>query len=420
MRGLSSASCNLASDGRVRRTPVDMIDRMGPLSGLRVLEFEAIGPAPFAGMMLADMGADVLLVDRAADARLGFNRERWYDVMMRGRRSVTLDLKSAQGVEAALQLCERADVVIEGLRPGVMERLGLGPETMRARNPRLVYGRMTGWGQQGPLAERAGHDINYIALSGVLHAMGRRGEPPAPPLNLVGDFGGGGMMLAFGIACAVIEARSSGRGQTIDAAMVDGASTLATMFGGMLATGAWTEDRGANVLDGGAPWYDTYETKDGRYVSIGAIEPKFYRELLERLALTDAALPDQQDRAGWPALRAAFTRTFASRTRDEWCAVFEGSDACFAPVLTFSEARAHPHAQARSAFQRVGSVEQPAPAPRFDRTPGRTRRPPPERGEGGREALQEWGFDAAQIAHFEALGVGLAAAGASAPDRSAK
>jgi alpha-methylacyl-CoA racemase len=290
---------------------------------------------------------------------------------------------------------------------------------MRARNPRLVYGRMTGWGQQGPLAERAGHDINYIALTGVLHAMGRPGEPPAPPLNLVGDFGGGGMLLAFGIACAVIESRSSGRGQTIDAAMVDGAATLATMFGGMLATGAWTEARGANVLDGGAPWYDTYETKDGRFVAIGAIEPKFYRELLERLGLTDAALPDQHDRAGWPALRAAFTRTFASRTRDEWCAVFEGSDACFAPVLTFSEARAHPHAQARSAFQQVGAVEQPAPAPRFDRTPGRTRRPPPERGEGGREALHDWGFDAAQITQLAALGVGMAAAGAPVRDGSA-
>ena len=384
-----------------------------------MLEFEAIGPAPFAGMMLADMGADVLLVDRATDPRLGFSRARWYDVMMRGRRSVTLDLKSAQGVEAALRLGERADIVIEGLRPGVMERLGLGPEAMRARNPRLVYGRMTGWGQQGPLAERAGHDINYIALSGVLHAMGRPGQPPAPPLNLVGDFGGGGMMLAFGIACAVIEARNSGRGQTIDAAMVDGASTLATMFGGMLATGAWTEARGVNVLDGGAPWYDTYGTKDGRFVSIGAIEPKFYRELLERLDLSDAALPDQHDRAGWPALRAAFTRTFASRTRDEWCAVFEGSDACFAPVLTFSEARAHPHAQARAAFQQVGAVEQPAPAPRFDRTPGRTRRPPPERGEGGREALQDWGFDAGQIEQLAALGVGMATVDAPARDGSA-
>ena len=291
-----------------------MIDRMGPLAGLRVLEFEAIGPAPFAGMMLADMGADVLLVDRATDARLGFNRERWYDVMMRGRRSVTLDLKSAQGVEAALRLCECADVVIEGLRPGVMERLGLGPAAMLARNPRLVYGRMTGWGQHGPLPERAGHDINYIALSGVLHAMGRPDQPPAPPLNLVGDFGGGGMMLAFGIACAVIEARSSGRGQVIDAAMVDGASLLATMFTGMQATGAWSETRGVNVLDGGAPWYDTYRTKDDRFVAIGAIEPKFYRERLERLGLAAAALPEQQDRARWPSARDTTSTT--SRCRE--------------------------------------------------------------------------------------------------------
>jgi alpha-methylacyl-CoA racemase len=287
---------------------------------------------------------------------------------------------------------------------------------MLARNPRLVYGRMTGWGQHGPLAERAGHDINYIALSGVLHAMGRPDQPPAPPLNLVGDFGGGGMMLAFGIACAVIEARSSGRGQVIDAAMVDGASLLATMFTGMQATGAWSETRGVNVLDGGAPWYDTYRTKDDRFVAIGAIEPKFYRELLERLGLAETPLPEQQDRAGWPELRTVFTRTFASRTRDEWCTVFEGSDACFAPVLTFSEARAHPHAQARSAFTKVGTIEQPAPVPRFDRTPGGTRRPPPERGELGREALQDWGFAAAQIEQLTALGVGVAAAGA--PSRS--
>jgi alpha-methylacyl-CoA racemase len=387
-----------------------MIDRMGPLAGLRVLEFEAIGPAPFAAMMLADMGADVLLVDRASDARLGFGRERWYDVMMRGRRSVTLDLKSAGGGEAALLLAARADVVIEGLRPGVMERLGLGPDPLLARNPRLVYGRMTGWGQHGPLAERAGHDINYIALTGALHAMGRPGQPPAPPLNLVGDFGGGGMMLAFGIACAVIEARASGRGQVVDAAMVDGASLLSTMFAGMLASGNWSEQRGVNVLDGGAPWYDTYETKDGRFVAIGAIEPKFYRELLERLGLADTALPAQHDRTRWPELRTAFTRVFGSRTRDEWCAVFDGSDACFAPVLTFGEARSNPHAVARAAFADVGDIAQPAAAPRFSRTPGATRRPPPERGALGRDALKDWGFEAAEIERLAALGVGMTAA----------
>jgi len=356
------------------------------------------------------MGADVLLVDRPSDPRLGFGRERGYDVMLRGRRSVTLDLKSPGGRDAALLLADRADVVIEGFRPGVMERLGLGPQAMRARNPRLVYGRMTGWGQHGPLAERAGHDINYIALTGALHAMGRPGQPPAPPLNLVGDFGGGGMMLAFGVACAVIEARASGQGQVVDAAMVDGASLLATMFAGMLASGIWSEQRGVNVIDGGAPWYDTYETRDAKFVSIGAIEPKFYRELLERLGLADAALPAQQDRARWPELRAAFTRAFAARTRDEWCAVFDGSDACFAPVLTFSEARVHPHALARDAFTTVGEIAQPAAAPRFDRTPGFIGGPPPARGAGGREALRDWGFDSAQIEHLASLGIGMTAA----------
>ena len=385
-----------------------MIDRMGPLTGLRVLEFEAIGPAPFGAMLLADMGADVLLVDRAEDPRLGFGRDRWFDVMMRGRRSLTLDLKSAGGIEAAKQLADKADVVVEGFRPHVMERLGLGPEVLMARNPRLVFARMTGWGQSGPLADRAGHDINYIALTGALNAIGRAGEAPVPPLNLVGDFGGGGMLLAFGIACAVIEARQSGRGQVVDAAMVDGASLLATMFSGMLASGQWSEERGANMLDSGAPWYDSYRTKDGRYVAIGAIEPKFYRELLERLGLDAAALPAQHDRAGWPRLREQFSARFGARTRDEWCAVFDGSDACFAPVLTFSEAREHPHARARDAFARVGSIDQPAPAPRFSRTPGSTRRPPPERGALGREALADWGFDAAAVEALVALGVGLA------------
>jgi alpha-methylacyl-CoA racemase len=385
-----------------------MMARMGPLHGLRVLEFEAIGPAPFAGMMLADMGADVLLVDRAEDARLGFGRERWFDIMFRGRRSVTLDLKSARGVEAALRLADRADVVIEGLRPGVMERLGLGPEVVRARNPRLVYARMTGWGQSGPLAERAGHDIDYIALSGALHAIGRADSPPVPPLNLVGDFGGGGMLLAFGIACAVIEARSSGQGQVVDAAMVDGASLLSTMMIGMLAANRWSEARASNTLDGAAPWYDTYATKDGRFVAFGAIEPKFYRDMLQGLGLANAALPPQHDKAGWPQLRQAFAAAVATKTRDEWCAVFENLDACFAPVLTFTEARSHPHAQARDAFVTVGEIAQPAAAPRFDRTPGAAGGPPPERGARGRAALADWGVDAAQIDELRALGVGMA------------
>ena len=385
-----------------------MMPGMGPLTGVRILEFEAIGPGPFCGMMLADMGADVLLVDRPGDPGLGLKRDRGFDVMLRGRRSATLDLKSKQGVQAALALAAKADAIIEGFRPGVMERLGLGPEVLLARNAKLVYGRMTGWGQDGPLAARAGHDINYIALSGVLHAIGRKGEAPVPPLNLVGDFGGGGMLLAFGIACALLEARSSGRGQVVDAAMVDGAATLAAMFSGMLAQGRWNETRGDNLLDTGAPWYDTYETSDGKHVAIGSIEPKFYAELLERLGLANEALPKQNDRSGWPTLRAAFARRFKEKTRDEWCAVFEGSDACFAPVLSFSEARAHPHNAQRQSFVAAGKVEQPAPAPRFSRTPGAIRRAPPERGEGGAQALQDWGFSAAEIATLKGQGLGLA------------
>jgi alpha-methylacyl-CoA racemase len=378
---------------------------MGPLTGLKILEFEAIGPGPFCGMMLADMGADVLLVDRPDDPRLGFGRDRWFDVMMRGRRSATLDLKSAGGIEAALELAGKADAIIEGFRPGVMERLGLGPEPLLKKNPRLVYGRMTGWGQDGPLAPRAGHDINYIALTGVLHAIGRAGGAPVPPLNLVGDFGGGGMLLAFGIACGLVEAQRSGKGQVVDAAMVDGASLLAAMFSGMLAANRWSETRGENVLDTGAPWYDTYETKDGKHVAIGSIEPKFYEELLRRLGLENSALPAQHDRKGWPALRKLFSERFLEKSRDEWCTVFEGSDACFAPVLTFSEARAHPHNAARRNSVLAGRVEQPAPAPRFSRTPGAIRRAPPERGEGGGEALADWGFSHAEVEKLKTLGM---------------
>ncbi len=381
---------------------------MGPLSGLRVLEFEAIGPGPFAGMMLADMGADVLLVDRLVDGELGFGRERRFDVMLRGRRSVTLDLKSPGGAQAALRLAEKADAIIEGFRPGVMERLGLGPDAMLARNPRLVYGRMTGWGQDGPLAARAGHDIDYIALSGALHAIGRAGEAPVPPLNLVGDFGGGGMLLAFGIACAVIEARTSGRGQVVDAAMIDGVGILSTMFAGLAASGQWNETRGDNVLDTGAPWYETYETRDGKHVAIGAIEAKFFAELVARLGLDASLLAEQNDRAAWPRMRELFAARFKERTRDDWVEAFEGSDACFAPVLSFAESRAHPHVVARSGSISLGGVDQPAPAPRFTRTPGAVRTPPPERGSGGAAALSDWGFGSADIEALSALGVGFA------------
>jgi alpha-methylacyl-CoA racemase len=375
---------------------------MGPLAGIRVLEFEAIGPGPFAGMLLADMGADVLVVDRPASSDLGLKRERWYDVLMRGKRSVTLDLKGKEGSQAALQLIARADALIEGFRPGVMERLGLGPEVALARNPKLVYGRMTGWGQDGPLAARAGHDLNYIALAGVLHAFGRRGEPPVPPLNLIGDFGGGGMLLGFGIACALLEAGRSGKGQVVDAAMVEGASLLGAMFSGFLAAKTWSEERGVNILDTGAPWYDVYETKDGKYVSIAAIEAKFYHALLDKLGLKD--LP-QHERSRWHEMHAIFQGKFKEKTRDEWCNLFEGSDACFAPVLTFSEARAHPHNKARNAFVEVAKVKQPAPAPRFSRTPGAVRRAPPERGEGGLAALSDWGFSEKEVEGLRSAGL---------------
>jgi len=378
---------------------------MGPLAGIRVLEFESIGPAPFAGMLLADMGADVLVIDRPATTDLGLKRERWYDVMMRGKRSVTLDLKSGSAKDAALQLAAKADALIEGMRPGVMERLGLGPEEVLKKNPRLVYGRMTGWGQDGPLAPRAGHDINYIALAGVLHAFGRKGGAPVPPLNLIGDFGGGGMLLGFGVACALLEAARSGRGQVVDAAMVEGASLLAAMFSGFLASKNWSEQRGTNILDTGAPWYDVYRTKDGKYVSIGSIEARFFEDLVQRLKLKD--VPGQHDRKRWPDLRKKIARAFRSKTRAQWCKVFEGSDACFAPVLSWSEARRDAHNVFRNSFLEVAGVEQPSPAPRFSRTPGAVRRAPPERGEGGGDALTDWGFNPNEIAKFRSLGLGF-------------
>ncbi|MGE5638869.1 MAG: CaiB/BaiF CoA transferase family protein [Clostridia bacterium] len=367
----------------------------GPLNGTKVLEMEAIGPAPFAGMVLADLGADVLLLERPQAADLGLKRNRRHDVMLRGKRSVTLDLKQESAARTALQLVERADVLIEGFRPGVMERLGLGPEQAFRVNRKLVYGRMTGWGQTGPLAARAGHDINYIALAGVLHAFGRKGEAPVPPLNLVGDFGGGGMLLVAGVLAALVEAARSGKGQVVDAAMVEGASLLAAMFSGLMKDGQWSERRGENILDTGAPWYGVYETRDGKYVSIGSIEGRFFEELLSRLELE--SVPPQHDRSRWPEMKALFEKTFKGKTRDEWCKVFDGSDACFAPVLSFSEARQDAHNGARRAFVSVADVEQPAPAPRFSRTPAEVRGAPPERGEGGLRALADWGFSKAEI-----------------------
>ena len=386
---------------------------MGPLAGVKVLELEAIGPVPFCGMMLADMGADVILVDRPSAPGLGLDLSREHDLMLRGRRSVTLDLKRSDGVTALLELAARADVLIEGFRPGVLERMGLGPDILLARNPKLVVGRMTGWGQTGPLAARAGHDIDYIALCGALHAIGHAGERPVPPLNLVGDFGGGGMLLAFGVAAGLVEARASGKGQVIDAAMTEGAALLGTMFSGMIAAGRWREARGANILDSGAPWYDTYETSDGKFVAIGAIEPKFYADLLFRLGLTYEDLPAQHDRAGWPLLRARFAAIFRNKTRDEWSRAFEGSDACFAPVLAFSEAKSHPHNAARKNSVNVVGIDQPAPAPRFSRTPGAVHGAPPRRGAMGGEALRDWGFSAAEIAALRRRGVGFAESGAT-------
>jgi alpha-methylacyl-CoA racemase len=381
---------------------------MGVLSGIRVLEFEAIGPGPFGAMLLADMGADVLRVDRPlAPEDLGpkSNGKR-VDITGRGRRSITLDLKRPEAVEAALDLMARADIVIEGFRPGTMERLGLGPEAALARNPKLVYGRMTGWGQTGPLAARAGHDLNYIALSGVLSGIGRAGEAPVPPLNLVGDYGGGGMLLALGVVAALSNVQRGGAGQVVDAAMIEGAAQLGAIVWGSLASGNWREQRESNLLDGGTPWYDSYRTKDGQYMAVGSVEGRFYAELLEKLGLANADLPKQHDRSGWPVLRERFAAVFLTRTRDEWCAVFEGSDACVAPVLGFSEAPAHPQHRARGSFVEVAGVVQPGPAPRFSATPSAINGPAPQRGEQGLAALANWGFDEAAIAKLRERGLG--------------
>lgn len=338
----------------------------GPLAGLKVVELAGIGPGPHAAMVLADLGADVVRVDRPSGGlQLG---DPAVDPTLRGRRRVSADLKDPAGRETVLRLVEHADVLLEGYRPGVTERLGVGPADCHARNPRLVYGRMTGWGQDGPLAPRAGHDINYIALTGALHAIGRAGDRPVPPLNLVGDFGGGSMLLLVGVLAALWEAQRSGRGQVVDAAMVDGSSLLVQMVWGMLAQDMWRDERGSNLLDGHAPFYDTYTCADGRHVAVGALEPQFYAALLAGLGLDGEDLPAQYDQSGWPALRARFTEVFATRTRDEWAEVFAGTDACVTPVLSFAEAREHPHLAARGTIVERDGVPQAAPAPRFSRT----------------------------------------------------
>lgn len=373
---------------------------MGPLKGIRIIEIAGIGPGPFCAMMLADLGADIVRVDRKDRAGTGSK----YDVLNRGRRSIAVDLKNPKGVEIVLRLVEKADALIEGFRPGVMERLGLGPEACFARNPRLVFGRMTGWGQEGPLAPAAGHDINYIALSGVLHAIGRPGQTPVPPLNLVGDFGGGGMMLALGVVAAILEARTSGRGQIVDAAMTDGSAALMAAIWGLKARGLWTNDKGTNMLDGGAHFYDAYECADGKWISLGSIEPQFYALLLEKTGITDPAFQDQHDRAQWPELKRKIAAIIKSKTREQWCAIMEGSDVCFAPILNFDEAPQHPHNKARNTFIDLEGVTQPAPAPRFSRTQCQIQGPPPVAGAHTAAVLAEAGYSASDIESFRQFG----------------
>jgi len=360
----------------------------GPLVGVKIVEFAGIGPGPFCGMLLADMGADVVRIDRVDSVGQA------PDIMNRGKRSVAIDLKSTDGVEAALLLIEKADGLIEGFRPGVMERLGVGPDVVLKRNPRLVYGRMTGWGQTGPWAKTAGHDINYIALSSALHTMGRAGEPPAPPLNLVGDYGGGALYLAFGLLAGIIEAKSSGKGQVIDCAMVDGAASLMMMFYGLKATGVWSRNRDDNFIDGGAHFYDAYECADGRWLSLGAIEPQFHAVLVKGMGLPPNAFPAQMSREGWPEYSKRVAEVVKTKTRDQWMAIFDGEDACVAPVLSMDEAPLHHHNAARKTFVEAFGVIQPAPAPRFSRTAGAINGAPAGPGDHSREVLESWGIAA--------------------------
>jgi alpha-methylacyl-CoA racemase len=366
--------------------------RPGPLAGIRVVELAGIGPAPFAAMLLADLGADVIRVDRPGEPSLPVPLPPESDLLRRGRPSVALDLKHPDGLATTLALVEQADVLLEGYRPGVAERLGLGPDDCLARNPRLVYGRMTGWGQDGPLAHAAGHDIGYVAITGALHAIGRAGGPPQVPVNLVGDFGGGALYLVVGVLAALLEARTSGRGQVVDAAIVDGTAHLSSLVVGLASAGLWSDQRGTNLLDTGAPFYDVYETSDGGWLAVGPLEPAFYAELLRLLDVTDTA-PDRLDPAQWPALRVLLADAFRTRTRDAWTAVFEGTDACVEPVLSYAEAPAHPHLAARGTYVEHHGIVQPAPAPRFSRTPAVLGAPPSTPGADTRAALAAWGVD---------------------------
>ena len=380
---------------------------MGPLAGLTVIELAGIGPAPFAGMLLSDMGAKVVRVDRREDSDLGIpGREPKFDVLGRGRQTIAVDMKRPEGRDVVVKLCAKADALIEGFRPGVIERLGIGPEELWKTNPKLVIGRMTGFGQDGPWADRAGHDIDYIALAGALHAYGRKGHAPTPPVNVVGDFGGGGMFLAFGVVAALLEAKTSGKGQVVDAAMVDGAAYLMGMVYGMRSAGRWQDERGVNILDTGAPWYEAYETKDGKWLAVGAIETKFYAELLEKLGLDRRAdLPKQFDMKRWPELRSAIGDTIKARTRDDWETVFDGSDACVAPVMSLDEAPKHPHMAARKSLVTRAGVTQPAPAPRFSRTVPEMGREATAAGVDTDAVLAAFGFSAKEVAGLRGSGV---------------
>jgi len=372
----------------------------GPLDGLKVLELAGIGPSPYACMLLADLGANVLRLERGdpdADTTVS------WDLLNRSRPSVALDMKNEAGRDLILELCEQAEVLIEGFRPGVTERLGLGPDDVWARNPRLVYGRMTGYGQDGPLAQSAGHDINYIAVSGALWPLGRAGEKPVAPMNLVGDFGGGALFLAFGVLAAVLSARESGEGQVVDAAMVDGTASMLTMTHSFLNMGFWKEERGVNILDSGAHFYEVYETSDHKYMAVGAVEAKFYAALLEGLELSEVELPAQMDRASWPAMKQRFITIFAGKTRDEWTNIFAGVDACVTPVLSPREAAAHPYNSARDVFDTSDAI-QPQTAPRFSKTPGKIQSPPRSPGAGTKEGLLNWGIDEQRQASLRAAG----------------
>ncbi|NMO03077.1 CoA transferase [Gordonia sp. TBRC 11910] len=376
----------------------------GPLVGMRVIELGGVGPIPFTCQLLADLGADIIRIDRPPGYDGGAPIEARYNITNRGRRSAAFDLKNPAAVEAILDLVRDADVLVEGFRPGVTERLGLGPDRCLEVNPRLVYGRMTGWGQSGPMSNAPGHDINYIALTGVLHAIGSTDGPPVPPLNLAGDLGGGSLYLAFGIVAALLERHTSGEGQVIDAAMVDGSASLMTLYYGFHAAGYWKDRRASNRLDSGAPFYNTYETADGRWLAIGSNETRFWRNTLRLLGIDEADMPDQHDRSQWPAMHERLAAAVRTKTRDEWCALADGEEVCFAPVMSLAEAPDHPHLKARGTFLSVDGVVQPAPAPRFSRTPGAIARPPAEPGEHTDEVLADWGFSAERLADLRAHG----------------